>query len=52
MLIGGIVEFFLGVNAAGKSLEAITKPFISTGETPRQAKPPRSPHNLDPWTGS
>ena len=25
-LIGGLVEVFLGVNAAGKSLEAITKP--------------------------
>ena len=33
MLTGGIVEFFLGVNAACKSLEAITKPLTSTDET-------------------
>jgi MFS family permease len=32
MLIGGIVEVFLGVNAAGKSLEAITKPLTSTDQ--------------------
>jgi hypothetical protein len=33
MLIGGIVEFVLGINAAGKSLEAITKPLTSTEAT-------------------
>ena len=32
MLIGGLVEVFLGVNAAGKSLEAITKPLTSTDQ--------------------
>ncbi len=30
MLIGGLVEVFLGVNAAGKSLEAVTKPLTAT----------------------
>ena len=34
-------DFFLGINAAGKSLEAITKPLTSTGETARQTKQPR-----------
>ena len=29
MLIGGLVEVFLGVNAAGKSLEQVTKPLTS-----------------------
>ena len=32
MLIGGLVEVFLGVNAAGKALEAITKPLTSTDQ--------------------
>jgi hypothetical protein len=32
MLIGGLVEVFLGVNAAGKSLEAITKPLTSVDD--------------------
>jgi MFS family permease len=32
MLIGGLVEVFLGVNAAGKSLEAVTKPLTSTDQ--------------------
>ena len=35
MLIGGLVEAFLGVQAAGKSLEQVTKPLTSTDqETP------------------
>jgi hypothetical protein len=29
MVIGGLVEVFLGVNAAGKSLEQVTKPLTS-----------------------
>jgi MFS family permease len=29
MIIGGLVEVFLGVNAAGKSLEQVTKPLTS-----------------------
>lgn len=32
MLTGGLVEVFLGVNAAGKSLEQITKPLTSVEE--------------------
>ena len=35
MLIGGLVEVFLGVQAAGKSLEQVTKPLTST-EQPTQ----------------
>jgi hypothetical protein len=30
MMIGGFVEIFLGINAEGKSLDEITKPFTST----------------------
>jgi MFS family permease len=41
MLIGGLVEVFLGVQAAGKSLEAVTKPLTATDqgtpETPATA---------------
>jgi hypothetical protein len=37
MLIGGLVEVFLGVNAAGKSLEQVTKPLTSVAG---QAAPP------------
>ena len=33
MLIGGLVEVFLGVQAAGKSLEQVTKPLTSVAET-------------------
>ena len=29
---GGLVEVFLGVNAAGKSLEQVTKPLTSTDQ--------------------
>jgi MFS family permease len=32
MLIGGLVEMFLGVQAAGKSLEQVTKPLTSTDQ--------------------
>ena len=32
MVIGGLVEIFLGVNAAGKSLEQVTKPLTSVDE--------------------
>jgi MFS family permease len=32
MLIGGLVEIFLGVQAAGKSLEQVTKPLTSTDQ--------------------
>jgi len=33
MIIGGLVEIFLGVNAAGKSLEQVTKPITSVSDT-------------------
>jgi hypothetical protein len=32
MLAGGLVEVFLGVQAAGKSLEQVTKPLTSVDE--------------------
>jgi MFS family permease len=32
MLTGGLVEIFLGVNAAGKSLEQVTKPLTSVDD--------------------
>jgi len=32
MLIGGLVEVFLGVSAAGKSLEQVTKPLTSVAD--------------------
>jgi MFS family permease len=38
MLIGGLVEVFLGVNAAGKSLESVTKPLTAT-DRPAPAVP-------------
>ena len=38
MLIGGLVEVFLGVQAAGKSLEQVTKPLTSVAE-PAPAAP-------------
>ena len=38
MMIGGIVEIFLGIDAEGKSLESITKPLTSTDE-PEDAVP-------------
>ena len=41
MLIGGLVEVFLGVNAAGKSLEQITKPLTSTDQV--TTAPPVTP---------
>jgi hypothetical protein len=34
MMLGGIVEILFGINAEGKSLEAITKP---TSESPHEA---------------
>jgi MFS family permease len=36
MMIGGIVELVLGINAEGKSLEDITKPLTATEEPPEQ----------------
>jgi hypothetical protein len=42
MLIGGLVEVFLGINAAGKSLEQVTKPLTSVdgGAVPAAAAEP------------
>ena len=37
MLIGGLVEVFLGVQAAGKSLEQVTKPLTSTDQSTQAA---------------
>jgi hypothetical protein len=39
MIIGGLVEVFLGVNAAGKSLEQVTKPLTSVDTKPAAAAP-------------
>ena len=39
MMIGGIVEIFLGINAEGQSLESITKPLTSTSSEPAVAEP-------------
>jgi hypothetical protein len=46
MLIGGLVEVFLGVNAAGKSLEQVTKPLTSFADevaAPTAAYAPTDP---------
>ena len=37
MIIGGVVEWLIGINAEGKSLEAITKPLTSVGADPAPA---------------
>jgi MFS family permease len=34
MIIGGLVEVFLGVQAAGKSLEQVTKPITAVDDQP------------------
>jgi MFS family permease len=41
MLAGGLVEVFLGVQAAGKSLEQVTKPLTAAGDT--TPAPPAAP---------
>jgi hypothetical protein len=46
MVIGGLVEVFLGVNAAGKSLEQVTKPLTSVAgkaTAPAPAAAPTAP---------
>jgi hypothetical protein len=46
MVIGGLVEIFLGVNAAGKSLEQVTKPLTSVADkadTPATTAVPTAP---------
>ena len=37
MIIGGVVEWLIGINAEGKSLEAITKPLTSADANPATA---------------
>jgi MFS family permease len=37
MMLGGVVEILFGINAEGKSLEAVTKPLTSTDEPPEVA---------------
>ena len=39
MMLGGIVEILFGINAKGKSLEAVTKPLtsVSTAEPSHEA---------------
>jgi hypothetical protein len=36
MILGGVVEIVLGINADGKSLEDITKPLTSASAAARQ----------------
>jgi hypothetical protein len=43
MIIGGLVEVFLGINAAGKSLEQVTKPLTSVSDRAPAASPPAAP---------
>ena len=44
MLIGGLVEVFIGVQAAGKSLEQVTTPLTSVADkaAPASAEPAAS----------
>ena len=37
MVIGGVVEWLIGINAEGKSLEAITKPLTAADAKPATA---------------
>jgi hypothetical protein len=49
MVIGGLVEIFLGVNAAGKSLEQVTKPLTSASDeaaVPATTAVPTAPARL------
>ena len=43
MIIGGLVEIFLGVNAAGKSLEQVTKPITSVDDKVGAPTAPTAP---------
>jgi hypothetical protein len=43
MIIGGLVEVFLGVNAAGKSLEQVTKPLTSVSDQAAPSAPAAAP---------
>ena len=37
MIIGGVVEWLIGINAEGKSLESVTKPLTAIDATPATA---------------
>ena len=37
MILGGVVEWLIGINAEGKSLEAITKPLTAAEASPATA---------------
>jgi hypothetical protein len=43
MALGGLVEVFLGVNAAGKSLEQVTKPLTSVDDKTAAPAPAAAP---------
>jgi MFS family permease len=43
MILGGVVAFFLAVNAEGKSLEDVTPPLSMIETRERPAKPPKAP---------
>jgi MFS family permease len=42
MMLGGVVEILFGINAEGKSLEAVTKPLTAT-EEPSATQPVAAP---------
>ena len=37
MIIGGVVEWLIGINAEGKSLESVTKPLTAVDAKPATA---------------
>ena len=37
MIVGGVVEWLIGINAEGKSLESVTKPLTAIDATPATA---------------
>jgi hypothetical protein len=37
MILGGVVEIVFGINAEGKSLEAVTKPLTATQDPAPEA---------------
>ena len=39
MILGGVVELLIGINAEGKSLEDITKPLTAANQTSRPPSP-------------
>ena len=43
MILGGIVELLIGINAEGKSLEDVTKPLSAADQTVRPAPTTTAP---------